>query len=218
MVRKFKEENSKVQTVEDAVAFVYRFQYRRATIRPLQVEEEIFSLVKKLAAYTPKIVLEIGTSHGGTLYLFTRISSPDALMISIDLRGARFGGGYSRLRIPLLKSLGTQRQQIRLINANSHDPSTLKRVESLLHGKPVDFLFIDADHTYEGVKADFETYSKLVVPRGIIALHDIVDHPADRYVGVHRFWNEIKPEYKHEEIVIDPKQGWAGIGLVYKPD
>jgi hypothetical protein len=36
----------------------------------------------------------------------------------------------------------------------------------------IDFLFIDADHSYEGVKLDFELYSKLVKKTGIIALHD----------------------------------------------
>lgn len=36
----------------------------------------------------------------------------------------------------------------------------------------IDFLFIDADHSYEGVKLDFDLYSKLVKKTGIIALHD----------------------------------------------
>jgi hypothetical protein len=36
----------------------------------------------------------------------------------------------------------------------------------------IDLLFIDGDHSYEGVKLDFELYSKLVSPKGVIIIHD----------------------------------------------
>jgi predicted O-methyltransferase YrrM len=97
--------------------------------------------------------------------------------------------------------------------------NTLKKVEKLLDGRRVDYLFIDGDHTYEGVKMDYEMYSRLVRPGGIIAFHDIVEHPRHLNVGVPRFWRELKrhlPPDRYVEIVKDWKQGWAGIGLIYK--
>lgn len=36
----------------------------------------------------------------------------------------------------------------------------------------IDFLFIDGDHSYEGVKKDFDLYSTLLSDKGIIILHD----------------------------------------------
>lgn len=36
----------------------------------------------------------------------------------------------------------------------------------------IDVLFIDGDHSYEGVKLDFELYSKLLTPKGVVILHD----------------------------------------------
>tara|TARA_B100000073_G_C23618303_1_gene527434 strand:- start:105 stop:806 length:702 start_codon:yes stop_codon:yes gene_type:complete len=36
----------------------------------------------------------------------------------------------------------------------------------------IDYLHIDADHTYEGVKKDFELYSALLNENGIISIHD----------------------------------------------
>lgn len=36
----------------------------------------------------------------------------------------------------------------------------------------IDFLHIDADHSFEGVKKDFELYSTIMNPGGIITLHD----------------------------------------------
>lgn len=36
----------------------------------------------------------------------------------------------------------------------------------------IDFLFIDGDHSYDGVKKDFELYSKILSNNGVIVLHD----------------------------------------------
>jgi hypothetical protein len=36
----------------------------------------------------------------------------------------------------------------------------------------IDFLYIDGDHSYEGVKTDFELYSKILTDNGIIVIHD----------------------------------------------
>jgi len=39
----------------------------------------------------------------------------------------------------------------------------------------IDVLFIDGDHSYEGVKKDFELYSTLLSDKGIIIIHDTDD-------------------------------------------
>jgi predicted O-methyltransferase YrrM len=57
----------------------------------------------------------------------------------------------------------------------------LRKIEGILKGRKVDFLFIDADHSYEGVKKDFEMYSPLVRKGGIIAFHDIIPDYYTRY-------------------------------------
>jgi hypothetical protein len=36
----------------------------------------------------------------------------------------------------------------------------------------IDFLYIDGDHSYEGVKTDFDLYSNLLTDNGIIVIHD----------------------------------------------
>jgi cephalosporin hydroxylase len=216
VVREFNEQRKKVHSINEALAFAFDFQYHDVTIRPLQVKEEISSLVKKLQDTSPRVLLEIGTSHGGSLYLFCMAASPDAVLISVDLRGGKYGGGYSRLRVPLYRSFARERQEIHLINGNSHEHSTLAKVKDILDGKQVDFLFIDGDHSYEGVKADFDMYSGLVRNGGIIALHDIVEHTVDRSVEVPKLWNEIKSKYEHEEMVKDWNQGWGGIGVIYR--
>lgn len=41
-------------------------------------------------------------------------------------------------------------------------------------GKDIGLLFIDADHTYEVVKKDFESWTSWVVEDGIVVMHDAV--------------------------------------------
>ena len=36
----------------------------------------------------------------------------------------------------------------------------------------IDFLFIDGDHSYEGVKKDFDLYSTILSEKGVIVIHD----------------------------------------------
>ena len=65
------------------------------------------------------------------------------------------------------------------MRANSHNLDTLNKVKRILADRPIDLLFIDGDHTYVGVKMDFEMYRPLVRKGGIIAFHDIVPHPPE---------------------------------------
>lgn len=185
-------------------------------IRPAQVQEEILELLRILDEIKPKIVIEIGTAGGGNLFLLTRVATEDATIISIDLPGGKIGGGYPNWTIPLYKALfRLPRQKLYLIRANSHDQGTLKKIKNILNNRKVDFLFIDGDHTYEGVKKDFEMYSHLVKKGGIMAFHDIAIGQKGKVGGVPEFWREIKGNYEiSKEIVKDWDQGGYGIGAL----
>jgi hypothetical protein len=58
-------------------------------------------------------------------------------------------------------------------------------------------------------------YSPFVRPGGIVVFHDILPHVSGTGCEVDRFWNEIKPRYRHREIIENPQQGWAGIGILF---
>ncbi|MEM7815228.1 MAG: class I SAM-dependent methyltransferase [Candidatus Aenigmatarchaeota archaeon] len=185
-------------------------------LKSLQIRYEILKLLQILDSVKPKYIVEIGTAYGGSLFLFCRVSSPDAIVVSVDLPGGRFGGGYSGLRTLIYKSFALRNQQLYLLRANSHHEGTLERVKSLLGGNKVDFLFIDGDHTYEGVKKDFAMYKSLVRKGGIIAFHDIAVHLPESGCEVSRFWNEIKSKYMYEEIIESRNQRGFGIGVIFK--
>ena len=199
--------------VDKLVDFTYTFWH--GLLRPLQVRNELVELVKDVNKEKPKYILEIGTALGGTLLLFCRVASENAVIISIDLPLGMGGGGYSQARKPLYESFTTKQQHMYLIRGDSHKREIVEKVKALLDGKKIDFLFIDGDHTYEGVKQDFEMYSPFVKKNGIIALHDIIE---SKYKGceVYKFWNEIQGRYEHRTLVEDYAQKWAGIGLIKK--
>jgi predicted O-methyltransferase YrrM len=215
IVIKFRNVTRSINNIHDALDFAFLFQAFGVSIKPTQVKYEIAKLLEIVAALRPRVVLEIGTAGGGTLFLFTRAADPDAKIISIDLPGGPFGGGYPKWKTPLYKSFSKEGQKIYLIRRDSHDPQTLEEVKRILGDEKVDFLFIDGDHTYEGVKRDFEIYSPLVREGGIIAFHDIVPGPPENVGGVPEFWNKIKTRYRHLEIVRDWSQGGFGIGVIY---
>jgi hypothetical protein len=188
----------------------------QALIGPMQVREEIAGLLAILGKRRIKRFMEIGTAKGGTLFLFCKTFGSGASGISVDLPNGKFGGGYPEYRIPLYQSFAGNGQSLHLLRANSHDPSTLEKAKGLLGKAELDFLFIDGDHTYEGVKRDFELYSPFVKKGGIIAMHDIAAHPPKLNCHVDEFWKEAKRKYKSKELIHDRKQGWGGIGVIYK--
>ena len=67
--------------------------------------------------------------------------------------------------------------------------------------RPIDILFIDGDHSYEGVKHDWDAFSPHVSPFGIVVFHDTiwdvgeVDENYQREdMGVPRFVDELRQE------------------------
>ncbi|MEM2742136.1 MAG: class I SAM-dependent methyltransferase [Nitrososphaeria archaeon] len=204
------------ELVELAFNFSFSLKFNGIKIRPSQVKGEITELLKILKSVNPKNIVEIGTAGGGTLFLFAQVARSDALLISIDLPGGPFGGGYPAWKIPFYKSFARYAtQRIELLRADSHDLNTLEKVKEILGDAQLDFLFIDGDHTYEGVKKDFEMYGPLVRKGGIMAFHDIVPGHPEHVGGVPKFWSEIKLRYKYIEIVEDWNQGGYGIGVIY---
>ena len=189
------------------------FHYSGAFLQPIQIEEELVSLVQDVKRLDPRTVVEIGTSMGGTLYLWTRLARPDAVIVSIDLPGGQFGGGYSPLRTAIYRRFARESQELHLVRADSHDNSTLEHLKSLLGGGSIDFLFIDGAHTYEGVKRDWEMYSPLVRPGGLVAFHDVAGNYETTQVK--RLWDVIKLDHQYREYMVHPR-GQYGIGVLFK--
>jgi predicted O-methyltransferase YrrM len=203
--------NGHCDTAESLLDIVFR--YRGVT--PIQVRSELLEFATLVQELRPKALLEIGTRNGGTFFVLCRLADPKASVISIDLPGGRFGGGYELFRVPFLRRMRKPDQRLHLLRADSHKQETQLLLAHTLQDAQLDLLFIDGDHTYDGVRRDFEMYSGCVRPGGMIAFHDIV-HGQEELVGeVRRFWNEIKGRYRHQEIIENRQQPWGGIGVLF---
>jgi len=219
-----KKSSAKCKTVDDYVNLALSYQYFLFNRYPfvvlaaLQKKTEITKFFRELLSIRPKVILEIGTANGGCLFLLSKFSSPDALFISVDLPVEPYIGGFDYKNKSFYKSFATNNQKMVLIRRDSHDLSTLQKVKKILKNKQIDVLFIDGDHTYEGVRKDFEMYAPLVKKNGLIAFHDIVvvDPKIEKNNEVNKFWNKIKENFQYLEIVEDWNQGWAGIGIIKK--
>jgi predicted O-methyltransferase YrrM len=194
------------------------FARSQAAIAPNQKDDEIMWLLRRLEAERPKVVLEIGTDRGGTLFLWTRVAAPDALLVTLDIQ--KMVGRLGRLSPFALvrRSFARDRQRIELVDqVDSQDEQTVERVQVLLRGRPVDYLFLDGDHRYEAVRRDFELYTPLVRPGGIVAFHDISPKTTPDTEGAAAFWAELKAGNATEELVVTDGVAGYGIGLYCKP-
>lgn len=155
--------------------------------------------------------IEIGTNQGGTFAIWSQLSNFDGLKISVDLPGGEFGTEFElEKRDIYLKSLGSN---VNMLHGSSHDDSMIMRLRDILDGRKVDFLFIDGDHTFLGVKLDFLMYKEFVKPGGWIAFHDIKDSDFHRSLNcrVDQLWSELKGN-KLE--FIEPSTDFGGIGFI----
>jgi predicted O-methyltransferase YrrM len=189
---------------------------RREAFQKVSELEPLISLVRERR---PRTVVEIGTHKGGTLFAWCQVAHPEALIVSIDLPEGLFGGGYSKREARQFQAFAQPGQELHTLRRDSHKRRTLRRLRSLLDGRPIDFLLIDGDHTYDGVKRDWEMYAPLVSPLGVIAFHDILEHPEQPLCKVDELWAELAPHHRTAEFT-DPDEDrghgqWGGIGVIF---
>lgn len=184
----------------------------------LQIENEIVPFLEYVRDSRPKVVGEIGLKHGGNTFLFTRLFRETERFLGLDLVLQNIGKA---------RFLARNGQRLDVIEGSSYAPDTIEKVRRLLGTDRFDFLFIDGDHEYAGVKADFEGYFDMVRPGGLIAFHDIVpDEFARTGVrnpnslcwggGVHQLWKELREKFPHREFVNCWDQNGFGIGVLTK--
>lgn len=86
----------------------------------------------------------------------------------------------------------------------------------------IDLLFIDANHKYESVKADFDNWSPFIVEgTGIIAMHDtcpLMENYLNHCSTSHQFAWEVRTndEYRKNYEIISLPGPYAGMSLVRK--
>lgn len=160
-----------------------------------QHPEEFARFLVRAAARRPRRVLELGTFHGFSGVLM---------------------GAYLRRFDPALELVSAD--PVRWLPDPL--PAVFRRITyrpgtdaGAYAAEAVDLVFIDADHSYAAVAADYERTRHCPA----VALHDVNDayiRDADPAGGVWRLWREVRGTRPAEEFLRDDGQAWMGIGLL----
>ena len=114
-------------------------------------------------------LVEIGVWHGVTTRLLRSAMASDGILFAVDpYRLGRLG--FSAHRYIARREVERVRNgTVEWVQLTGPEAGRAHRAAGR---EPVEFIFIDGDHTYEAVRADWEAWSSLVAPRGIVAVHD----------------------------------------------
>lgn len=181
---------------------------------PVHTSQRMFEIALLLGHYEqmePKRVVEIGSEYGGTLYHWLSRAQTGATVVSIDL--------YTAAVVPMQpdevwRSWCPEGVDFHILWGDSQTDEMEGRLKEII--PEIDFLFIDGDHTYQGVKNDFMRYGPMVRPGGIIAFHDLITPKTSPHIGVPKLWREIQAHgYATRELRSMENQPRGGIGVVY---
>jgi len=183
----------------------------------IQNPNELCSFLEILVERRPKVIVEIGTAAGGHFYCLCQAADPSAMLVSIDFPGGEYGPAPSKTDCNLYATFGFPGQRLEFIRQSSLRQYTLRTLEGILGDREIDLLYLDGDHSYSGVKSDYERYAPLVAKGGIIGIHDIwqVPNPEALPYVVNEaaiFWQELSPRVSCREILdqssLSPQ--WSG--------
>lgn len=193
-------------TIEQAIASLKHFECQQ---NPKELQAMLTFVKGK------KSLLEVGSNFGGTLWRMAQVLAPQSKVVSVDLVSEA-----NTLVRPIVslkancQKIANWGHDVELILGDSHKKHIIERVRQWA---PYDFIFIDGDHSYEGVKQDWIDYG----PMGkVVGFHDTNGGET----GCVKFWTELKAEGKHNLLDIqyphylEDLNQWMnlGIGIVFK--
>ena len=142
---------------------------------------------------------EIGVWQGGTTKRLRAVMAPDATLYAVDPfpRGRL---GFSAHRVIARREVASiANGTVVWIRKTAAEAAADRRV---LDGGGFHFVFLDALHTYEGLREDWSAWSPLVEPGGVIAIHDSRSSPGGHSpdVGGVRFTSDVILRDEHFEL------------------
>lgn len=148
-------------------------------------------LMKLIRYYSPKAVLELGTSIGrSALHMMVELPN-DSKLVTVDI------GSF--LRIDLLSFVDDRRLKIIFGDDLADDVVT-----NIVGYGPFDFMYIDSEHNYDQAINEWNVYSQHLVDGAIVVVDDISLND-----GMIRFWNSLP----YEKVDCGKSVHFSGFGL-----
>lgn len=164
---------------------------------PSYLAEEEVPIFNKYAPQAEKTIVEIGVAYGASALLFLFAKQPLTKLYSIDVftmaeetkppKGGPTPPSYESCLKNVRRGadiVGKEKvlDEWQLIKSSSHEVAQTWQ-------RKVDLIFIDGDHSYEGVRRDFDDWFPLVKKGGIIFLHDSRLLPGSSKDEFNRGWD-----------------------------
>lgn len=116
-----------------------------------------------------RMLAEVGVWHGVTTTRLRAAMAPDGVLFAIDPYPVGRLGFSMQQRIARSEVARVPNGRIEFVRSTGAEAA--RSLASIAAGA-LEFLFIDGDHSYEGLQADWEGWGGLVAAGGVIALHD----------------------------------------------
>ena len=182
---------------------LYDGTYSHAVQIPEELADYILALKEHERDVRPlRRFLEVGFASGVTNTILNKFFDFDEIVTIDNLAGPSYGVNFwANLRFKNLTFV-------------CGDSTTARAISTAKALGPFDLVFIDGDHSYEGVSRDIANYVPFLAENGVLTLHDIVTEGT----GVPRAWSELKAsgQWNVREFVCDAYQRPFGIGIAWR--
>lgn len=141
-------------------------------------------------------VVEIGVWHGVSTRRLRRAMDPGGVLFAVDpYPPGRLGFSFPRL-IARREVAGVSGAAVRWMRMTAVEAASRLAASG---AAPVELVFIDGDHSYDGLAADWTSWSPLVASGGLVALHDSRSSETRSLDGAG------SARYTREHILVDPR-------------
>ena len=176
-----------------------------------QIPEEYVCLLDFFKTSNIQSYLELGVANGGSFFVNSIFLQNTATTLHCVDNLSYEGTHVEQTESKILSKVNKLKKMFPHKDVKFFNSSTDLFFKN--NNNKYDCIFIDADHTYEGVKKDFENSLDCLNENGFLIFHDI----ANTDTGVAKLWSEIKNNFKNYKEFKHTKANWynCGIGIIY---
>lgn len=169
----------------------------------------------------PKRVLCVG-SRKGFIPAICSLACKDNKMGSVDFVDPGYGENHPKSwsGIGFWKKVSSKKH-FAFLNLSSSVPSyistyvmTSRKFAEKFPKRKYQYIYIDGDHSYEGVTTDYKLFWPRLEKNGFMVFHDVVvkEWGGLKGFGIWKFWRELKNKSK----IIFPFPEESGLGILQK--
>jgi predicted O-methyltransferase YrrM len=112
-----------------------------------------------------RAIVELGVYHGVSTRVMRSVMAPDGVITAVDpYPPGRLGVSFERM-VAMREAARVSRGTVRWARQMSFEAAAGWR-------EPIDFVFVDGDHSWAGIERDWRDWTPHVVAGGVVALHD----------------------------------------------